>query len=328
MLAAVLGPVAACAAPAGPTPEPTAASAPAAAPTPTSAPKPTDVPKPTEAPKPTVAPSPTAEAKPTTAVTPERKPMVMLSSTIGPIDAGIVGALEDAFTKKTGIPVRHIGAGTGATLEQAKSGRFDIVMVHARSLEDKFVADGFGVDRRDVMYNDFVILGPAADPAKIKGEKSAAEALKKIAEAQAIFVSRGDNSGTHQLENKLWGLAKLDPKGQQWYQQTGQGMGATLNVAAEKAGYTISDRATYLANQKNVKLEILVEGDGALLNVYHVITVNPKKSDKINAEGAKAFADFMVAKETQDVIAKFGVDKYGQPLFFPDADKKDSDLGL
>jgi len=178
------------------------------------------------------------------------------------------------------------------------------------------------------MHNDFVIVGPASDPAKIKGDKSAVDALKKIFEAKALFISRGDNSGTDQLEQKLWKTANLTPKGQSWYQQTGQGMGATLNVAAEKAAYTMSDRGTYLANKKTLSLDILVQGDSVLLNIYHVITVNPNKSNQINVAGAKAFADFMVAKETQDIIAKFGVDKYGQPLFYADATKTDADLGL
>jgi tungstate transport system substrate-binding protein len=207
-------------------------------------------------------------------------------------------------------------------------GEADVLLVHAPDSEKAYMAAGHGTDRRLVMHNDFVVVGPPDDPAKIKGEKSAIEALRKIAAAKAVFVSRGDNSGTDQLEKKLWKTASYDTKGQSWYQSTGQGMGATLNVAAEKNGYTISDRATYLANKRNLKLEILVEGDKALLNVYHVITVDPRKSDKINAEGAKAFADFMVAKDTQDVIARFGVDRYSQPFFFADAMKSDADLGL
>ena len=174
-----------------------------------------------------------------------------------------------------------------------------------------------------VGHNDFIIIGPPEDAAKIKGVKMAGDALKKIADAKALFVSRGDNSGTDQLEKKLWKNLSLDPKGQSWYQETGQGMGATLGVAAEKKGYTISDRATYLAQKSKLGLDILVEGDTALLNVYHVIQVNPAKWPKVNAAGGKAFDDFMVAKDTQDTIAKFGVDKYGAPLFFADAGKPD-----
>jgi len=255
-------------------------------------------------------------------------PELILSTTTSTQDSGLLDVLVPMFEQQTGYVVKTIAVGTGQALMMGERGEADVLLVHAPDSEKAYMAAGHGADRRLVMHNDFVVVGPADDPAKIKGEKSAIEALKKIATAKALFISRGDNSGTEQLEKKLWKTASLDPKGQSWYQPTGQGMGATLNVAAEKDGYTISDRATYLANKKNVKLEILVEGDGVLLNVYHVITVNPKKSDKINAEGARAFADFMVAKDTQDVIAKFGVDKYGQPLFFADATKSDADLGL
>ena len=166
-------------------------------------------------------------------------------------------------------------------------------------------------------------MGPPDDPAKIKGTETAADTLKKIQEAEALFVSRGDNSGTDQLEKKLWKAIDIDPKGQSWYQETGQGMGATLNVAAEKDGYTLTDRATYLAQKDKLGLDILVEGDAALANYYHVIPINHEKFPKVNAEGGKAFAEFMVAKDTQDIIGKFGVEKFGQPLFFPDAGKPD-----
>ncbi len=169
--------------------------------------------------------------------------------------------------------------------------------------------------------------GPADDPAKIKGMKASAEALKNIAAAGALFVSRGDNSGTHAKEKALWKQAEITPAGQKWYQETGLGMGQTLNVAAEKKGYTLADRGTYLALKKNIPLEILVEGDAILLNIYHVMEVNSAKWPKVNAAGAKAFADFFVSKETQDIIKTFGVDKFGSPLFFPDAGKKMEDLG-
>lgn len=253
-------------------------------------------------------------------------PELILSTTTSTQDSGLLDVLLPMFEKQTGYKVKPIAVGSGQAMTMGERGEADVLLVHAPESEKKFMADGHGADRKLVMHNDFVIVGPP-ESSKVTTEKSSVDALKNIAGTKAIFVSRGDNSGTHQLELKLWKLASIDPKGQQWYQETGQGMGATLNVAAEKRAYTITDRATYLANKKNLKLDILVEGDKALLNVYHVITVNPKKSEKINVAGAKAFAEFMVAKETQDVIAKFGVDKYGQALFFPDAGKKDEEVG-
>jgi tungstate transport system substrate-binding protein len=208
-----------------------------------------------------------------------------------------------------------------------EKGEADVLLVHSPDAEKKFMADGFGTSRRLVMHNDFILLGPAADPAKIKGV-SATEAMKRIAKAGAVFASRGDNSGTHAKEKGLWKAAAVNPEGQKWYQQTGLGMGQTLNVAAEKKGYVLTDRATYLALKKNLGLEILVEGDGKLLNIYHVIEINTTKWPKVNAQGGKAFADFMVAKKIQDIIGRFGIDKYGAPLFFPDAGKKPESLGL
>jgi tungstate transport system substrate-binding protein len=190
------------------------------------------------------------------------------------------------------------------------------------------MAEGYGTERLIVMHNDFVVIGPTADPAKIKGGKSTPEAFKKIAAANALFLSRGDNSGTHAKEKGVWAAAGVNTAGQKWYQETGLGMGQTLNVAAEKKGYTLTDRGTYLALQKNLAgLPILMEGDAILLNVYHVIGVNPVKWPKVNAEGAKAFSAFMVSAEVQGIIKTFGVDKYGAPLFFPDAGKKEEDLG-
>jgi tungstate transport system substrate-binding protein len=177
------------------------------------------------------------------------------------------------------------------------------------------------------MHNDFVIVGPPADSAKIKGIKSASETFKKMAASNALFLSRGDNSGTHAKEKAIWKAAGIDPEKEKWYQQTGLGMGQTLSVAAEKKGYTLADRGTYLALKKNLGLDILVEGDAILLNIYHVIEVNPAKWPKLNAAGGKAFADFMVSKETQEIIKTFGVEKFGSPLFFPDAGKKEEELG-
>jgi tungstate transport system substrate-binding protein len=177
------------------------------------------------------------------------------------------------------------------------------------------------------MHNDFIFVGPASDPAGIKGTSDAVAALKAIANSKSIFISRGDDSGTNKMEISLWGKASIDPSGQSWYQESGQGMGATLTIASEKQGYTLTDRATYLATKANLSLGILTEGDPVLLNIYHVMQVNPDKHPGINAAGAKAFADFMVSDSTQQTIGSFGVAQYGQPLFFPDADKTEADLG-
>jgi tungstate transport system substrate-binding protein len=202
-----------------------------------------------------------------------------------------------------------------------------VLLVHSPDAEKKFIAEGFGINRRLVMHNDFVIVGSGTDPAKIKGTKSASDAFKKIADAGVLFMSRGDNSGTHSQEKKLWKQAGINPEGQRWYQQTGLGMGQTLSVAAEKKGYTLTDRGTYLAMKKFLGLEILVEGNAALLNIYHVIEVNSIKWPKVNAEGAKAFTAFMVDNNIQEIIKKYGVEKYGSPLFFPDAGKDAKTLG-
>jgi tungstate transport system substrate-binding protein len=177
------------------------------------------------------------------------------------------------------------------------------------------------------MHNDYIIVGPPGDSSKIQGMKLASEAFKKIASAQALFLSRSDKSGTHTKEMDIWKAAGINPEGEKWYQQTGLGMGQTLNVAAEKKGYTLADRGTYLALKKNLGLDILVEGDAILLNIYHVIEVNPVKWPKVNVAGGKAFADFMISKETQEIIKTFGVDKFGSPLFFPDAGKSEEQLG-
>ena len=252
---------------------------------------------------------------------------IILATTTSTQDTGLLDVLIPIFEKKTGYFVKTIAVGSGQAMAMGQKGEADVLLVHSPDAEKKFIADGFGVNRRLVMHNDFIIVGPAADPAKIKGTKSSAGALKLIANADALFASRGDNSGTHAKEKTLWKKAEINPVGQKWYQETGLGMGLTLNVAAEKKGYTLADRGTYLAMKKNLSLDILVEGDAALLNIYHVIEVNVDKWPKVNAAGAKAFADFMVSKRTQNIIKSFGVDKYGSPLFFPDAGKKVEDLG-
>jgi len=276
---------------------------------------------------PTAAPQATKPAAAATAAPAPANPELILATTTSTQDSGLLDVLIPMFEKKTGYKVKPIAVGSGQAMTMGERGEADVLLVHAPDSEVKFMAAKHGSERLLVMHNDFILIGPPEDPAKVKGSATATEALTKIANTKSTFVSRGDNSGTDQLEKKLWKAAGIDPKGQPWYQETGQGMGATIKIADEKSAYTISDRATYLANQKNVKLVILLEGQQELLNIYHVITVNPDKSDKINKAGATAFADFMVAKEAQDAIAQFGKDKYGQALFFPDAGKKDEDVG-
>ncbi len=253
---------------------------------------------------------------------------VILATTTSTQDSGLLDVLIPMFEKKTGYFVKTIAVGSGQAMAMGAKGEADVLLVHSPAAEKKFMADGNGVERRLVMHNDYIILGPPADPAKIKGMKKASEAFMKIAASGSIFMSRGDNSGTHAKEKDIWKAAGVKYEGEKWYQQTGLGMGQTLAVAAEKKTYVLADRGTYLALQKRLGLDILVEGDGILLNIYHVIEVNPKKWPKANFAGAKAFGDFMVSKETQDIIKIFGVDKFGSPLFFPDAGKKEEALGI
>jgi len=252
---------------------------------------------------------------------------IILATTTSTQDSGLLDVLLPIFEKKTGYFVKTIAVGSGQAMAMGQKGEADVLLVHSPSAEKKFMADGYGVNRRLVMHNDYIVVGPSEDPAKMKGLKSSQEAFKKIASAKALFLSRGDNSGTNSKEKEIWKAAGINPEAEKWYQQTGLGMGQTLNVAAEKKGYTLADRGTYLALKKNLNLDILVEGDAILLNIYHVIEVNPAKWPKVNAAGAKAFSDFMVSSETQGVVKTFGVDKFGSPLFFPDAGKKEEDLG-
>jgi tungstate transport system substrate-binding protein len=250
---------------------------------------------------------------------------VILSTTTSTQDSGLLDVLVPLFEKKTGMTVKVISVGTGQALALAAKGEADVALVHAPDSEKKYVADGLLINRRLVMHNDFLIVGPADDPAKVKGMKSAVEAMKRVAEARALFVSRGDNSGTHQLEKKLWSDAKVTPSGA-WYLSSGQGMGATLGIGSEKKAYVLSDRATLLAFKRRVQLEPLVERDRILLNIYSVLEPNAAKFPRVNVAGGKAFADFMVSQEVQDIIRTFGVDKFGEPLFFPDAGKQEESL--
>jgi tungstate transport system substrate-binding protein len=251
--------------------------------------------------------------------------VVILSTTTSTQDSGLLDVLVPLFEKRTGLTVKTISVGTGQALVLAARGEADVTLAHAPGLEKKYVEDGKMSNRRLVMYNDFVIIGPADDPARIKGLPKAVDALRSIAESQSRFVSRGDKSGTHVLEQALWAQAGVEPKGA-WYLESGQGMGQTLGIADDRRAYTLSDRGTYLAFAKRVDLPILVEKDRPLLNIYSVMEVNPANGPRVNAAGGKAFAEFMLAPETQAVIKTFGVDKYGQPLFVPVAGKRDEDL--
>jgi len=250
---------------------------------------------------------------------------VILSTTTSTQDSGLLDVLVPLFEKKTGLSVKTISVGTGQALALAARGEADVALVHAPSLERKYVEKGKMQNRRLVMYNDFVIIGPEDDPAKIKGVPKAVDALKRIAETQSRFVSRGDKSGTHLLELGLWKEAGVAPTGA-WYIESGQGMGQTLGIANDRRAYTIADRGTWLAFQRRISLPILVEKDKPLLNIYSVMEVNPANGPRVNVAGGKTFADFMVAPDTQAVIKTFGVDKYGQPLFVPIAGKSDADF--
>jgi tungstate transport system substrate-binding protein len=246
---------------------------------------------------------------------------LILATTTSTQDTGLLDTLIPMFEKKTGYFVKTIAVGSGQAMAMGQKGEADVLLVHSPDAEKQFMADGNGLNRALIMHNDFVVVGPPSDPAGLKSIKVAVDAFKKIATSEALFMSRGDKSGTDAKEKGLWKAAGITPAGQKWYQETGLGMGQTLNVAAEKKAYTLTDRGTYLSLKKTLGMDIVSEGDKSLLNVYHTIEVNPAKWPKVNAEGAKAFSAFMTARSTQDVIAKFGIEKFGGPLFFPDAGK-------
>ena len=254
-------------------------------------------------------------------------PNLILATTTSTQDTGLLDVLVPEFEKQTGYVVKTVSVGTGAALAMGEKGEADVLLVHSPAAEMALVEKGFATNRMLVMHNDFLIIGPANDPAGIKGLKSSAEALKKIKDTNNMFISRGDKSGTHTMELNLWKAAGITPAVSANYQEAGQGMGATLTIANQKNAYTLTDRGTYLAQKKNIALVPVVEGEKALLNIYHVMTVNPEKWPKVNFDGAKAFADFMVAPATQEIIKTYGVDKYAEPLFFPDAGKNEADLG-
>jgi len=245
-----------------------------------------------------------------------------LSTTTSTENSGLLQVLLPPFEKANGVRVDVIAVGTGKALKLGESGDVDVVLTHDPGLEEKFVTAGFGVDRRAVMHNDFVVVGPRADPAGLEGAPSAAEAFRRLHAGKAPFVSRGDESGTHQKEKSLWKAAGVKPEGA-WYLEAGQGMGETLQMADQKQAYTLIDRATYLVWRDRVSLVPMVEGDSALYNVYHVLVVNPANAPRVNHTGAEALARFLVAPETQGRIAAFGRSRFGQSLFVPDAGKED-----
>jgi tungstate transport system substrate-binding protein len=253
---------------------------------------------------------------------------LILATTTSTQDSGLLDVLVPMFEQQSQLHVKTISVGTGQAMALGARGEADVLLVHAPESEKQWMAEGNGVDRRLVMYNDFVVIGPPDDPVGIAGATSAVEVMQRIAAAGAPFISRGDNSGTHQLELQLWRAAGFDPHGQAWYQEVGQGMGQTLTIANDRLAYTITDRGTYLARKGTLDLLIHAQGYQSFLNVYHVITVNPIKSAQINTVAAQAFADFILSTETQMTIGRFGVEKFGQPLFFPAATMTDEQLGV
>lgn len=251
---------------------------------------------------------------------------ITLASTTSTRDSGLFDHLLPIFQNETGIEVRVVAVGSGQALALASRGEADVVLSHAPEREEKAVAKGAVTRRRLVMHNDFLLLGPPGDPAKVGGLRDAAEACRRIVATGVRFVSRGDNSGTHLLERKLWAAAGVKPGGEA-YVEAGLGMGATLMVASEKAAYTLSDRATYLAFKPRLALVPMVEGEPRLLNPYHVLEVSAASHPRVNHEGARAFAEFLLAPATQARIGSFGRERYGEPLFVPDAGRRVEELG-
>lgn len=253
-------------------------------------------------------------------------PNLILATTTSTQDSGLLDVLVPDFEQKTGYIVKTVAVGSGEAMKMGQDCNADVLLVHSPAAEETFMSNNYGSDRRLVMHNDFVIVGPSSDPAGINGLKTAVETFTKIADTQSPFISRGDNSGTNAKELSIWESANIKPAGE-WYIESGQGMLATLQIASEKAAYTLTDRATYLSNKANLQLDILVEGDAPLLNIYHVIEVNPANCTTVNNTGAIAFADYMVSADTQALIGSFGVEKFGAALFTPDAGKDESTLG-
>ena len=252
---------------------------------------------------------------------------LVLATTTSTRDTGLLDVLLPIFQDKAGYNVKTIAVGTGAALALGQKGEADVLLCHAPASEMELVEAGDVINRQLVMHNDFVIIGSPDDPAGVKGLKSATDALEKIARSEAVFVSRADDSGTHKKEKEVWNKLGFQPSGKAWYLEAGTGMAGTLNIANEKLAYCLTDRGTYLSMKDRLDLVILVEGDAILLNIYHVMQVNPEKHKVVDGPGGQAFVDFMVSRQVQEIISEFGVDKYGSPLFFPDAGKRVEDLG-
>ncbi len=248
---------------------------------------------------------------------------LILATTTSTQDSGLLDVLVPIFEDETGYSVKTIAVGSGQAIEQASRGDADVVLVHSPAAEQTMIDEGNGIERTLVMHNDFIIVGPESDPAALASAASVSNAMTVIATTGAPFISRGDDSGTHALEKKLWTAAEIDTAGQTGYEESGQGMGATLQIANQKNAYTISDRGTYLSQADNLDLVVSYEGDPGLLNVYHVIVVNPEKHRDVNVDAARAFAAFITSADVQELIGEFGVDEFGEPLFFPDAGNPD-----
>ena len=252
---------------------------------------------------------------------------IILATTTSTQDSGLLDLLIPIFQENNGYLAKTVAVGTGKALKMAEEGNADVLLVHAPAAEKELMEAGFGKERFLLMHNDFVIVGPPGDPAMVAGLNSTDEALARISNSGSSFVSRGDDSGTHKKELALWNEANIMPAGE-WYLESGQGMGASLKIASEKSAYTLADRGTYLALRENLDLDVFVEGHPSLLNIYHVILVNPDIWPNVNYEGASAFAKFITSAEIQTLIGEFGIDRFGQPLFTPDAGKSDAELGL
>lgn len=241
---------------------------------------------------------------------------ITLATTTSTQDSGLLDVLVPRFRASTGIDVRVVAVGTGQALEIGRRGDADALLVHDPAAEKRFMAEGCGLNRTEVMSNDFVLVGPSADPAGVKSETSMPAAFRRVAEKPATFISRGDESGTHQKEKAIWNRAGVEPRGD-WYVSSGQGMGAVLRMADQKRSYTLADRATFLALRSTLDLAVLCQGDPEAVNLYSVIVVSPDRHPHVKRESAQRFADFLRSAEARDLIARFGMEKYGQPLFMP-----------
>lgn len=244
---------------------------------------------------------------------------LILATTTSFQDSGLLDVLTEKFEDETGYDLTAVAVGSGAAIEQASRGDADAVFAHSPTAEKRMVDEGNGIERALVMHNDFVFVGPASDPAGLADSSGTNDAMAALAEGAASFISRGDESGTHAFELNLWRAASIEPSGQSWYEESGQGMGATLQLANQRNAYTLSDRGTFLAQRQNLDLEIIYDGPPELLNYYHVIVVNPERHSDVNVEAARALAAFLVSDEVQAIIEQFGVEEFGEPLFFPDA---------